>query len=541
MLPNAPLLLLTAGTVALLMGPWVRPQWIAGTLFTVLMATGAWLGLDLTRSSELEQDPLWFHDPLALASQCIAWIWGGLFAIGLLGLPQSRTRQPQRLDVLLILMSGVMLAGSARDLLSLVLSLELVQMSVLALRFPPWGGGCDGVPDARWTESRAASLWSGVTISCCLWLGIALILALAGTTQFDELRRVLADAYLGSHRAAAQGSRLGLFGIGLLTVGVTARMGLVPGQTIFLEGQRGLDWWIAGVTLTGGQLAGALAMTRLCGSVWLGYRDELLVLLLAAGMATGFVVAGLLGKGLARGEGQLRRWVAALVQLQSLWWVLGLMSALAELSVPGQGLVDPQQPGAQSVLVFAITGGMVGATGLFLLLATVTHNGKKVDFLEELQGLGRDAPLATASLLLLLASLAGLPLLWGFWSGLMLMLSGLNLRSSSDVEVVAPYQGTLGLTLLCTVVSLLAAAVQLRVCQTVLFDRPLSRSHRVNSRPAFWLSLACGLTLVGVGLAPTSILRWLEPIRSPGPPGTPIEPSGKSRGSATASRSAPGH
>lgn len=547
-IPPAPTLLLALGGTTLLLSRWVQTSrwfegaWLAGT------AGAFWLVVtqDSTVDASHAASQLWTTDSLAQAGQCLALLTGTLFGTGSFGISSPRERTAERLGFLSLIVAGVLLVSSATDLISLVLSLEIVQ-------FASWGlhrsdrtessdlahdHGASSDADAGPNGASEFRLWDGIISSCCVWMGIAFLTALTAATRYQEIRMVLADAYVPNSRPMiGSGSNLGMLAIGLIVAGIGSRIGLVPWQTGLIESGRHVRYWSAGCIQSLGLLSGFLALTRLCGTVWVGFRNEIIVILLVTAGLTGLVSAGLAGLGLRNGEGRLRRWTTSILMLQSAWLSVGVIAVASGLAVPDLRTVGAsQEPGALKVLVFAIAAGQVAIAGLFLTLSYLERDGRNVEFVEELMGLGSLRPTAAVTLIVILASLAGQPLLWGFWAHWWLLMSGLNVPAVVGREIPTSHPGLIVLLITNLVATLPLMAVVLRFVRVLLLEQPISRTLPQGKRAALFVSCGCGLLLIAVGICPAVAFNATSRVELPDFKRTQDPPTGSTRGTATARR-----
>lgn len=543
--PAVPTLMLAVGGTLLILGRWVQSSrwyetvWLmSGIGAAVLLLTGDAI---VVNTAPADARPMvWASDALGMTGVWFALVVGIIFGIGSFGIQGSHDRTAERLGFLTFLMSGVMLAACSNDLVTLGLSMEVVQFAAWALRKTDHLENPVASPqtDPGSSQSRdEVSLWMGIITSACLWLGISLLSNLTASSHFDQIRLVLTDAYVpdGGRTVIGAGSKLGLLAIGLMIAGLGGRVGLVPWQIAFAEQSRDVGYWTAGCVLLGSQLAGVLALARLCGTVWLGYRDELLVLLLVLGTLTCIVSAALSGLGLLKHEGRLRRWTMSLTLLHGAWLTFGLMAVAADLATPDQSLLAAgSQPGGLALLLFAVAGSQVGLAGLFLTLSYLSRENRDVEFIEELLGLGRLSPVPTGTLVVVLASLIGQPPLWGFWSNWLMLVAGLNVRSSGGREQAAPHLGLLLGLIVVTIATVMTAGVVIRVTRIVLLEQPISRALPQGRRSALVASCGCALVLLMVGLYPAPLLNLLSQVRSSETKFRPNDGGGGNRGSSTA-------
>ncbi len=545
-LPLSPTILLAVGGLLLVAGRWVRDArwceaaWLAGWLYAAfVLATGGLVPMDPAARMALRS--VWAADELAVVGQGLALAFGLMFGAGSFGMTQ-RGGSAERFGFLSFLVAGVMLVTAANDAISLALSLEIVQFASHALRRMgrvEESRSVRAVKDTLNLPRGETCLWLGIVASLCVWLGIALGAGVTASTQFDDVRMVLAQAYSpGPGRVAiGSGSKLGLLAIGLIVTGLSCRIGLVPWLTVVVETVRGGGYWTSGCVLLGGQLAGVLALARLCGTVWIGFTSEVTVLLVVLSGTT-FVVAGAFGaRGLAVGEGTLRRWLTAFVMLHGAWLLVGVIAATSDLAAPENSLAAAAgQPGALSILLFSTGASLFGLSGLFLLLSHLARGDREVEYLDELLGLGSLAPAAAVPLMIVLASLVGHPPLWGCWGQWLLLVAGFNVRAAVGASNVLPNHGVIALLVVGTLSTLLMAAVVIRFARVMFLEEPVSRTLPQGGRAALGVGLIATLVLVALGLFPAKLLVPLSGIHEPRSVTPPALPAGKKSGTATANR-----
>ena len=249
--------------------------------------------------------------------------------------------------------------------------------------------------------------------------------------------------------------------------------------------------------------------------VWVGFTSELIVLLIVLSGAT-FVVAGAIAaRGLAVGEGTLRRWLTAFVMLHGAWLLVGVIAAAADLAAPESSLAAATgQPSALSVLLFSSGASLFGLSGLFLLLSHLARGGREVEYLDELLGLGQLAPAAAISLMIVLASLIGHPPLWGCWGQWLLVVAGFNVRAAVGVSNVLPNHGVIALLLVATLSTLLMAAVVIRCARVMFLEEPVSRMLPQGGRASLCVGLFApgGFTRIGDMLTAVVLTAALYPL-----------------------------
>jgi NADH:ubiquinone oxidoreductase subunit 2 (subunit N) len=539
-IPIAPTLLLAFGGVMLIFGRWVRLARIFQFLWLGGLTAAIWSLATTSRALPPVADEVtqfvWATDTLGLAGQVLSLLLGALFGLGSFGVHSPDDRPAERFGFLSFQTAGLMLVAIAADCITLAMAMEVVQFASMALR------RVDRL-ECHISRTDSASLLNeerhglAIVSSLCLWLGIALLCEMTGSTQYEQIRRVLLDGYQpGPNRVAiGAGSRLGLVAIGLIVCGLAGRIGFVPWHLVLVNAGQGVRYWTAGNAILSGQLAGLLGLSRLCGTVWVGYRDEVIVLLMATAALT-FLVAGCQSlHGLSRGEGRVSGWLLSLTMLNGAWLAIGLIAASADLHASEQGLsASPGQPGSLGVLFFSTAAGLIALTGQFLLLSSLSRNDRDLMFVDELLGLFQLSPVAAAALLTLFASLIGQPPLWGFWDKFMLAAAGLNVRAAGSRDDAIPQAGMIVLLVVALMGTLIIAGVVVRIARVILLEMPVSQSRPSGRRSGFLVGCFCVLVVAAVGVAPAQFLALLTEIRGPVSPAAPESPQGKGRGEATA-------
>ncbi len=528
-LPVSPTILLAAACIALVIGPHVRfrAHWVWSLFFLTAMVLAAYaLITDPVPTAEpaigIQKESAWVHDSLAQAEQWIVLAFGVLTGIAVFESPWSERDTPAGYGFLLFLVAGLMLVARSNDFLQLALSLETVSLAMIAItRCGAWkwdSKSTDGSVPIDSQSQRTKQFWFAALASGGLWLGIAILANALATTHFTPLCLTLTGIVDRGNQQDAIGvsSKVVLLAVGLTTMSLFSRIGVVPFQ-LSVAANRGLNsTWLTGCLTQAGQLAGSIALCRLFGRVLVGVSQPLTTLTMTVCLATFVYSAVIAMRALAPGSRSISRMVTSLMTLQSGWIGVGLMTIAAELDHSGTrwgAFADQAETVAQ--FVFLQLTGLLASFGVCCSISYLSRNNRGVEFLEELKGLGQFSPASSTVLVICLASALGCPLTAGFWARWMTLLAGGNLHSRLDSSIFTPHAGLRFVMLAGTVSTLFFALVVVRLAREMFLEQPLARpagSGRVSFLTAGTIS---AMTTLVLGFAPQMILTPLRSIGSP--------------------------
>ena len=559
-LPVSPSLLLAAAGLLLIMGrfPGFRNRWTLEIFSFIALLASAWfLYTDPVPSvakvngatvGNAQASQVWVNDRLAVSEQWVIIAFGMLSGISLCGSPRwssglglTSTEQEQKSQsanhsantcgFLLFIVAGLMLVARSNDFLSLGLSLEIVSLALSALKQMT-----DPPPPKLATNNEDGTdtppTWTNWLASGFVWMGIALLTNAVATTQFDGVRSVLAASYDpgGDEEAIGAPSKLILLATGMIILGLSARMGLVPFHPGFGKCRKSDAVETSGLTMLAGQLAGTIALARLCGSVFVGLGQPISVLIMVVCLATFFLTAVMAANNTTQQAGAASNWLTCATRLQSAWLGVTLMTLTIELDHPGTRWgAFPNQNETISLIVFSQLTGILACGGICWTLSYLARADRGIEFAEDLKGLAAYAPGAAVALTVSLASSIGCPLMAGFYGRWLLMLAGHNVHVKSTSSVFLPHAG-LGLVLLSGIVAtVLMARVVVRLIREIVFESPLARPVACGGRgPLIAVLIASTATLI-LGIAPQLVLGPLRSVEAP----RAIEPHAPQRGSGT--------
>jgi NADH-quinone oxidoreductase subunit N len=402
-----------------------------------------------------------------LAADDFALFFNGIFCLstGLVLLLSVGYARRQGIDhgeyyvLLLFAAVGMMLMGSALDLLVVFLGLELMSLSlyVLAGSFRTRATG---------NESAMKYFLLGAFSSGFFLYGIALLYGATGTTNLARLAAVLETA------GAAQ-EPLVLAGFALLLVGFGFKISAVPFHQWAPDVYEGAPTAVAALIATGSKAAALAALLRVLLAMRVIQPDWTLLLWLLA--ATTMTV----GNVVALAQRNLKRMLA--------------YSSVAHVGYMLVGITAGVDLGGAAVLYYLVvyTVATVGAFGVILLLER--DGGEAVD-LDAYGGLAAAHPVLAVVLTVCLLSLIGLPPTAGFVGKFYLFSAAIR-------------GGFVWLAIVAVLNSVAAAYYYLRLIVYMYMRDPEKDGVRAVLTPAAGLALAVAVWVtLYLGVLPGGIL-----------------------------------
>ncbi len=470
----------------------------------------------------LNLNRIWINDPLAVWEQWLVLTFGLLAGVALFESPFHIDDRSKVYGFLLFVVAGLMLVARSNDFLNLGLSLEILSLATLALR----RASDSPAESALVSMSSVGPLQSHERFqvgfdflsSAWLWLGVALLTNCVATTHFDGVRMVLLDAYDPGDTENSIGapSKLLLLSTGLVVFSLAMRMGLVPFQFGFRPDMRSRAFRSSGLTMLIGALTGSIVLTRLCGRVFVGLGQPLVVLMSVLCLST-FVISSVMAlRGFSANVKAVPRWLACLVLLQSAWLGVGVMTVMMELQYPAARWgAFAEQNETIGLIVLSQFAGLFACGGIVWIVNHLERTDRGIEFLEDLKGLGRYAPVAAIVLTVCLTSLIGSPWTAGFWSRWMILLAASNVHLKETSSIFAPYAGLRIVLIVGTVATVIVSASVIRLLREMLLESALTRPTLVGGRGPLVASVIAAIATVVIGVAPHLLLVPLRSIESP--------------------------
>jgi NADH-quinone oxidoreductase subunit N len=319
-------------------------------------------------------------------------------------------------------MLGIFVIISAGSLLTLYMGIELLSLSLYALVAFDRDSGVAA-------ESAMKYFVLGAIASGCLLYGMSMIYGMTGTLLLGELA------------AALQGEpSLGLImGVVFVVVGVAFKFGAVPFHMWVPDVYHGAPTSVTLFIATAPKIASfALAFRLLSGALG-NIADTWIQMLVIVAL-----LSALLGNVIAVAQTNLKRMLA--------------YSAIGNVGFILFGFVAGTEQGYEAALYYTIAYALttLGAFGVMLL---VSRRGFEADELDHYKGLHARDPLLAFIMMVLMFSLAGIPLTVGFLAKLQIFEA---LWSSNHLALVV----------FAAIVSVIGLFYYLRVVKILYFDPP---------------------------------------------------------------------
>ncbi|MFO0890097.1 MAG: NADH-quinone oxidoreductase subunit NuoN [Isosphaeraceae bacterium] len=458
-----------------------RPGWLSSSLADYFANTGGTIFM-----GTLAADPqTWIFNVLVLLLLGLT-IW--------LSMAWSFTAEWGEYYALLIWAAvGMMLLAASEELVTLFLTLELMTICLyLATAFEK--------TRRRSAEGGLKYFVYGSVSSALFLFGLSLLYGLSGTTQFEGIRRVLSSSSVTAQ--GLSGNVAGATALLLLLVGFGFKVAAVPFHMWAPDAYEGAPAPVSGWIATGSKVASFIALMKVflhAVQPWSHPSNELMGPGWLGVIAVVSAVTMTYGNFAALAQRNLKRMLAYSSIAHAGYMLVGVAAA----SVSTRGA-----EAAGSVLyylaVYAFTN-----IGAFAVAAWLVRD-KKTDDIDDLNGLGRQAPLLGICIVVLMLSLIGIPPFAGFFGKLYMFMEALN----------QPAAGTrltlIGLVALGLFNSVVSAFYYVRVLKAMFLREPSGTRRLAAPERAIGIPIAVGaLVALVFGLFPTGLMSVMQAAAVP--------------------------
>lgn len=372
-------------------------------------------------------------------------ILAGATLAAILALDFNRKQGIERFEypvLMLLAVVGMMVMASASNMMTLYLGLELQSLSLYVL-------AAFARDDLRSSEAGLKYFVLGGLASGLLLYGISLVYGFSGTMDFAKLATLLANPTTASPGL--------IVGVVFVFVGLAFKVSAVPFHMWTPDVYEGAPTSVTVFFATAPKVAAMSLLLRVMCSPFghlLPAWQSLIVIVSIASMV--------LGAFAAIGQTNIKRLMA--------------YSSIANMGYALAGLAVGTADGVRGVLVY-MTIYVFMTAGTFACIIAMRRQGKSVEQISDLAGLSSHDPLLAMLLAIFMFSMAGIPLMAGFFGKLYVFLAAVQ-------------GGLWTLAVVGVLSSVVGAFYYIRIIKVMYFDAPAAAFDR--REPS--LSLVAGVT-----------------------------------------------
>ncbi len=374
----------------------------------------------------------------------------------------------------LILLSalGMMLMASTTELITLFISLELVNLSLYAL--------VGFLKDGKSAEASLKYLLLSAVASAVLLFGMALVFGFTGQTQLGEIARSIQSTLAAGQVNSAPAVLVspGLFvGIVLMIAGFGFKIAMVPFQMWVPDVYEGAPTPVTAYLSVGSKAAGFAIILRVFYSAFiqpsnLGLDWGMIFAVLSAVTMT-------VGNIIAIQQDNIKRMLGYSSIAQAGYLMVGLATV---------GLAPALTSAGQAPLLFFLVSYSLTNLAAFIAIIAITSETGS-DLIDDFKGMGKRSPWLAAALTLAMISLIGMPPAAGF-------------IAKFYIFSAAVQHDLLWLVIIAVINSVISAFYYLRVVKVMWMNEPAS-AEKVPASAALIVALIfCSLGVLLFGLLP---------------------------------------
>ena len=454
-----PEIFLSCSAMAILMfGVFARPE--RSFVMSSMLAVGALL---LTAMLVLSGTPgagyngLFTVDAYSHFAKLLILLAVGLGVVMSLDYAEHANMQRFEFPILMLLAAvGMMLMVSATSLMTLYLGLELMSLSIYVL-------AAFARDERRSAEAGLKYFVLGALASGLLLYGVSLVYGFSGSMSFAEIGRAMADP-----KTASPGLTVGIV---FIVAGLAFKVSAVPFHMWTPDVYEGAPTPVTAFMGTAPKVAAIVLLVRLLSDPFgalLGQWQQLIVLVSIASMVLGSLAA--------IGQRNIKRLMA--------------YSSIGHMGYALVGLAAGTGAGVRGVLIYMLTYVFMNA-GTFACIIAMRRQGRNVEGVSDLSGLGRTDPAMALAIAIFMFSMAGIPPFSGFWG-------------KYFIFTAAVQQGMWLLAVIGVLTSVIGAFYYIRIIKVMYFDEP---APAFDPRPAS-LSFVVGAS----GLFTTFFFLFPAPV-----------------------------
>ncbi len=454
-----PEIFLSCSAMAILMyGVFARPE--RSFVMSSMLAVGALLltaMLVLSGTPGVGYNGLFTVDAYSHFAKLLILVAVGLGVVMSLDYAEHANMQRFEFPILMLLAAvGMMLMVSATSLMTLYLGLELMSLSVYVL-------AAFARDERRSAEAGLKYFVLGALASGLLLYGVSLVYGFSGSMSFAEIGRAMADP-----KTASPGLTVGIV---FIVAGLAFKVSAVPFHMWTPDVYEGAPTPVTAFMGTAPKVAAIVLLVRLLSDPFgalLGQWQQLIVLVSIGSMVLGSLAA--------IGQRNIKRLMA--------------YSSIGHMGYALIGLAAGTGAGVRGVLIYMLTYVFMNA-GTFACIIAMRRQGRNVEGVGDLAGLGRTDPAMALAIAIFMFSMAGIPPFSGFWG-------------KYFIFTAAVQQGMWLLAVIGVLTSVIGAFYYIRIIKVMYFDDP---APAFDPRPAS-LSFVVGAS----GLFTTFFFLFPAPV-----------------------------
>ena len=351
---------------------------------------------------------------------------------------------------------GAMVMISANDLMALYLGLELLSLPLYVI-------AAFNRDNARSAEAGLKYFVLGALASGLLLYGTSLVYGFAGTTNFDRL----ASAFDVPQSVSAGV----IVGIVFVIAGLAFKVSAVPFHMWTPDVYEGAPTPVTAFFATAPKIAAIALLARVLlgpfGDLVAQWQQVILLVSMGSMILGGFA---------AIGQRNLKRLMA--------------YSSIGHVGYALMGLAVANDIGLRGLLIYMAIYLFMNL-GTFAVLVAMRRQGRAVEEIEDLAGLGRTDPVMAMWMAVFMFSMAGIPPLAGFFGKLYVFLAAVQ-------------GGFWTLAVIGVLTSVVSAYYYLRIIKVMYFDQPIGALDRA---PA-----SLTVVMAGTGLFTALFALWPAPM-----------------------------
>jgi NADH-quinone oxidoreductase subunit N len=430
------------------------------TVPATMMTIGGYLiagMLCVTRTTGYGFNGQFVADPFSAFNQVLILAGAGLSAVMAMDWIRSQGIGRFEFPVLMLFATvGMLVMAGASNLMTLYLGLELQSLALYVL-------AAFARDDLRSSEAGLKYFVLSGLASGLLLYGVSLVYGFSGTMDLAALGDLLQ-----SPEAASPGL---VIGIVFVLVGLAFKVSAVPFHMWTPDVYEGAPTPVTVFFATAPKVAAMALLLRVMGTSFgglVGAWQSLVVIVSICSM--------LLGALAAIGQTNIKRLMA--------------YSSIGHMGYALIGLAVGTADGARGTLVYMVIY-LFMTLGTFGCILAMRRSGKPVEKIADLSGLAANDPALAMALAVFMFSLAGIPLMSGFFAKLYIFLAAVQ-------------QGLWALAVIGVLTSVIGAFYYIRIIKVMYFDAP---AERFDARPA-----ALSLVVTATGLFTAFFFLFPAPV-----------------------------